>query len=192
MFWHEEMTKEDVVNRIKGTIDPSIGGAVTNEENWYLSIQKFKDNPIKRFEAAVRGLPMPKAFNEAALGLRSIIRDKIKNNESYESDLEELYTLAVWQSYSMKRSERADTVGHSILERIPGGMIASINCDYQDIGYKYLDLINKTDAKRLVAIWGEPKSHTTLLEYDNSLWRQHEDEFIHIVKTKGYSGLYDF
>lgn len=192
MFWHEESTKDDVVTRLKGGFDPSIGGTASNEEHWYVLAQSSKEDPVKRFEHSVKGLPMPRAFTEAALGLRAIIKADVANNRSYEGNLKELYTLAVWQSYSMKRSEKADTVGHNILERIPGGLIANINCDYQDIGYKHLELINKTDAKRLVAIWGEPKSHTTLLEYDDSLWRKYEDEFIEVIKNKGYTGIYDF
>ena len=192
MFWHEETTKKEVINRLKGGYDPSIGGTPSSDQHWYVTAQNAKDNPTKRFEAGVKGLPMPGAFTEAALGLRGIIRDKIKANESYEDYLKELYTLAVWQSFSMKYSERAGTVGHNILERIPGGQIAKLKCDYQDIGYKHLDLINKTDAKRLVAIWGEPKAHTTLLEFHNDLWRKYEDEFIHIIKTKGISGIYDY
>lgn len=191
MYWHEEMSDKDVSKRLKYDIDPSVGGEISNENNWHFLLQKFKDKPEKRFEAAIQGLPLPYAFSQAALGLRAMIKDKIKNSEGYEDILEELYTLAVWQSYSMKRSERAETIGYNILQRIPGGMIASINCDYQDIGYKNLELINKTDAKRLVAIWGEPKAHTTLLEYDSSLWMHYEDEFIHIIKTRGYRGLYN-
>lgn len=192
MFWHEETTKKQVVSRLKGGFDPSIGGAPSNDEHWYLTAQTSKDNPLKRFEAGVKGLPMPGAFTEAALGLRAVIRDKIKNNEDYEDYLKELYTLAVWQSFSMKYSERAGTLGHNILERIPGSKIAKLKCDYQDIGYKHLDLINKTDAKRLVAIWGEPKSHTTLLDFHSDLWKKYEDEYIHIRKTKGAIGLYDY
>lgn len=192
MFWHEELTEEDVLKRLKGTIHESIGGTVASGDHWYDLSKESKDNPMKRFEAGVAGLPLPGAFKESALGLRGIIRDKIKANESYEDYLKELYTLAVWQSFSMKYSERAGTLGHNILERIPGSKIAKLKCDYQDIGYKHLDLINKTDAKRLVAIWGEPKSHTTLLDFHSDLWKKYEDEYIHIRKTKGAIGLYDY
>lgn len=188
MSWLEEKT-DDVNIRIMGGIHPSMGGKATDEDFWLVALNENKSDPIKRYEAALKGLPYPGAFREAALGLRALIREKAK--ESYEDELAALYKIAVWQSFSMQRSERAQTPGFSILERIPGGLITELEYEYHTMGYEKLELVNKTDAKRMVELWGEPKSHSTLLEAYSGLWKEYEDKFIHIVKTKGYSGLYD-
>lgn len=190
MSWLEEKT-DDVNIRIMGGIHPSMGGKATDEDFWLVALNENKSDPIKRYEAALKGLPYPGAFREAALGLRALIREKAKAKESYENELAALYKIAVWQSFSMQRSERAQTPGFSILERIPGGLITELEYEYHTMGYEKLELVNKTDAKRMVELWGEPKSHSTLLEAYSSLWKEYEDKFIHIVKTKGYSGLYD-
>lgn len=190
MSWLEEKT-DDVNIRIMGGIHPSMGGTATDEEFWLVALNENKSDPIKRYEAALKGLPYPAAFREAALGLRATIREKAKAKESYEDELIALYKVAVWQSFGMKYSERAQTIGFNILERIPGGLITNLKYEYQTMGYEKLELVNKTDAKRMVELWGEPKNHSTLLEAYNSLWKEYEDKFIHIVKTKGYSGLYD-
>ena len=190
MSWLKEKT-DDVNTRIMGGIHPSMGGTATDEDFWLVALNENKSDPIKRYEAALKGLPYPAAFREAALALRALIREKAKAKESYEDELAALYEIAVWQSFSMQRSERAQTPGFSILERIPGGLITELEYEYQTMGYEKLELVNKTDSKRMIESWGEPKSHSTLLESYSSLWKEYEDEFMQIVKTKGYAGLYN-
>lgn len=190
MLWFNE-TQEDVNKRIMSGINPSLGGTATEDSFWLTEVQRNKTNPYKRYQSALKGLPYPAAFREAALGLRAIIRDKAKNKQSFKKELTELYKIAVWQSFSMPYSERTKMVGYRILERIPGSVIANLDYDYQDIGYEKLELINKTDAKRLVELWGEPNGHKTLLEAYPKLWMKYEDEYIHIINTQGHTGLYD-
>lgn len=190
MLWFNE-TQEDVNKRIMSGINPSLGGTATEDSFWLTEVQRNKTNPYKRYQSALKGLPYPAAFREAALGLRAIIRDKAKNKQSFEKELTELYKIAVWQSFSMPYSERTKMVGYRILERIPGSVIANLDYDYQDIGYEKLELINKTDAKKLVELWGEPNGHKTLLEAYPKLWMKYEDEYIHIINTQGHTGLYD-
>lgn len=190
MSWLEEKT-DDVNIRIMGGLHPSIGGTGEGEDFWLVALNEDKSNPIKRYEAALKGLPYPAAFREAALGLRALIREKVKAKESYEDELIALYRIAVWQSFGIKYSERAQTIGFNILERIPGGVITNLKYEYQTMGYEKLELVNKTDAKRMVELWGEPQSHSTLLESYSSLWKDYEDEYMQIIKEKGYAGLYD-
>ena len=163
MLWFNE-TQEDVNKRIMSGINPSLGGTATEDSFWLTEVQRNKTNPYKRYQSAFKRSSYPAAFREAALGLRAIIRDKAKNKQSFEKELTELYKIAVWQSFSMPYSERTKMVGYRILERIPGSVIANLDYDYQDIGYEKLELINKTDAKKLVELWGEPNGHKTLLE----------------------------
>ncbi|MDY3305576.1 hypothetical protein [Psychrobacter sanguinis] len=190
MLWFNE-TQDDVNKRIMSGISLSLGGTATEDSFWLTELQRNKTNPYKRYQSALKGLPYPAAFREAALGLRAIIREKAKNKQSAEEELTELYKIAVWQSFSMAYSNKAQTSGYSILERIPGSVIANLDYYYQDMGYEKLELINKTDAKRLVELWGEPDGHKTLLEADPKLWMKYEDEYIQIINAQGHAGLYD-
>lgn len=190
MSWFEEKA-DDVSRRVMGGLDASIGGTAGSEEFWLVALNKNKSNPIKRYEAALKGLPYPAAFREAILGLRAVIREKAKSKEDYEKELAELYRIAVLQSFGMKYSERAQVPGFNILERIPGSLIASLEYEYQTMGYEKLELINKTDAKGIVSLWGEPKNHTTLLDLHNSVWKKYEDEFIYINKKEDCDALYN-
>lgn len=190
MLWFNE-TQEDINKRIMSGIHSSLGGTANEENFWLAELQRNKANPQKRYESALKGLPYPAAFREAVLGLRAIIREKVKNKQPFEKELTELYKIAVWQSFSMPYAARAKTPGFNILERVPGSLIANLEYDYQDMGYEKLELINKTDAKRLVELWGEPKTHRTLLEVYSNLWDKYEDDYIHTINTKGYAGLYD-
>lgn len=190
MLWINE-TEEDVKKRMMSGVNQSLGGTATEDSFWLTDLKRNKSNPQKRYEAAFKGLPLPAAFREAALGLRAVIREKSKNGQVFEKELEDLYRIAVWRSFSRPYSERAKITGFRILERIPGGVIANLDYNYQDMGYEKLELLNKTDIKYLVELWGEPKTHKTLLDVYTHIWEKYEDDYIHIINSKGYSGLYD-
>lgn len=42
--------------------------------------------------------------------------------------------------------------------------------DYQEIGYEKVPLLNATDRKRIVALWGEPRTHRDPLDFYRLLW----------------------
>lgn len=172
MRWQEEKTKKDIANRHKGNFN-------TEGVFWYDYMRKYKDDPKKRYEIAISFLPLPAAFREAVLALRTLIREQKKLGVDFTDNLSELYCLAVWFSFCpTEYSERAQCVSYNIFERFAGGKITNFDADYQDIGYEELKLINKTDAKLLVNIYGEPKSHSTLNKIFIEEWLKEEDSFI--------------
>ena len=49
--------------------------------------------------------------------------------------------------------------GFNVTEAVPGRQVCKLPFTYNDLGYRELTLLKKTDWKWLVEIWGEPKSH---------------------------------
>jgi hypothetical protein len=66
--------------------------------------------------------------------------------------------------------------GFNVLQSVPGQIFKSLPFTYAELGYKNLDLLNKTDVKRIVACWGEPLIHTTLNSIHASTWHKYEIE----------------
>lgn len=171
MRWEEEKTKKDVANRHKNYVN-------TEGIFWYDYSRQHKDDPKRRYEIATSFLPLPAAFTEAILALRTQIKAQRKAGVDFTENLNQLYCLAAWFSFSQDYSERASAVGYNIFERFAGGKIANFDIDYQDLGYEELKLLNKTDIKLLVSVYGEPKSHSTFNKIFIKEWLKEEDKFI--------------
>lgn len=171
MHWQNEKTLQDVALRNESR--PNTGFL-----SWSNYIKKHKDNPAKRYEVAQAFLPWPLGFKESILALRAIIREKKKAEMGFEPELQALYKLAAWESFCPKHSDRLDEAGFKIFDVYPGGNVASLNIDYNELGYAELKLVNKTDSKLLVEMYGEPKNHSTLNELYPEKWQAAEDLYI--------------
>jgi hypothetical protein len=145
---------------------------------WADRIKHYRDEPRKRLEIAMENLPLPAAFREAAIATRAIIRAKRKNNESYDEELDPLYWLAAIDSFMLPYAERLKEPGYNAVASIPGAKIRSLSIDYRQLGYRELELLNKTDTKWLVRAWGEPEGHTTLNQLHQWLWDEYEEKLI--------------
>lgn len=145
---------------------------------WADEIKNLKSQPRKRLEMAVRNFPLPAAFREAAIAMRSIIRTLRKEGNDYEQALTVLYGFAAIDSFSIPYSERLGEPGYNIMESIPGTEIRKLKFIYQELGYKELKILNKTDIKWIVESWGEPRSHTTLNEMHLGVWTHYENILI--------------
>lgn len=143
-------------------------------EFWADRIKKFRNEPIERLKIALDNLPLPAAFREAAIATRALIREKRKAAENYEEELALLYWLAAINSFSIPYSSVLQEPGYNVIESIPGDKLKNLPFTYQDLGYKKLELLNKTDIKWLVEAWGEPTNHTTLHDLHIELWNEYE------------------
>lgn len=171
MRWHQEKKLQDVEEREKNRPD-------TGFLSWSNYIKKHKSDPAKRYDIAQKFLPWPIGFKESVLALRAIIRDKNKANLDYESDLLSLYHLAAWESFCPKQCENIKEPAFKVFEQIPGGIVADLPVDYQQLGYEQLKLLTKTDAKMLVNLYGEPKQHSTLNQLYADIWQQAELDYL--------------
>jgi len=64
------------------------------------------------------------------------------------------------------------------MESVPGKTVTSLPFTYDQLGYRKLRLVNKTDIKWMIEAWGEPKEHTTLNAMHKATWDHYEDILI--------------
>lgn len=151
-----------------------ISKGIENGSFWADEIKKYKNDPIKRLRVALNNLPLPAAFREAMIAIRTMIRSKRKDKEKYDDELAMLYWLAAIDSFSLEYSENLKEPGFNVLSLVPGEKLKTLKFEYNTLGYKYLRLLQKTDVKWLVENWQEPESHNTLYEFHKELWFRYE------------------
>lgn len=171
MRWQQEKTLQDVELRAENRPD-------TGFLSWSNYIKKHREDPNQRYQVAQEFLPWPIGFKESVLALRAIIRDKNKANLDYKPDLLSLYHLAAWESFCPKQCESIEEPAFKVFEQIPGGLVADLPVDYQQLGYEQLKLLTKTDAKMLVNLYGEPNQHSTLNQLYAEVWQQAEQDYL--------------
>jgi hypothetical protein len=145
---------------------------------WADRIKALRHAPDERLSLALSNLPLPAAFREAAVALRSSIRARRKCGESYESELELLYKLAAIRSFMLDYAPALQSPGFNVMSSIPGGMVASLPYTYLELGYEKLAILNSTDRRWLVEKWGEPSGHTTLNLLHRPVWDEYEQKLI--------------
>lgn len=151
---------------------------------WADQIKELKGEPRERLALAIDNLPLPGAFSEAAVAVRSIIREKRKRKDDYQEELALLYWLAAIASFSVPYSTLLSEPGFNILVTIPKDIVKELPFTYTELGYRHLSLLNKTDAKWLVAAWGEPTMHTTLYALHQDTWVFYEQALYRDRKSR--------
>ena len=127
-----------------------------NDAFWADEIKKLRGDSKKRYEFAIANLPLPAAFSEAAISIRSLIRGRRKKKQDYQDYLSVLYWLAAVESFGIDYSKRLEQPGYNVMERVPGAVVKGLKYEYSSLGYDKLRLLNKTDRKWLKDAWGEP------------------------------------
>ncbi len=135
-------------------ISQAPGPAPENGEFWSHALERIKGDPDQRYAMARRHLPLPAAWREMAVALRTTIRQARKEKRPYEDLLRELHHLAAMSSYA----------GCGPIQRVPYARIASLDLGYDRVGFEKLPLLGVTDGKWMVEIWGKPADHTTAAE----------------------------
>ena len=177
MRWFESATDIEAQERLP-QFWKDLGAGEQAGEFWADQIRRLRDDPGKRLAMALEHLPLPRAFKEAAVALRAIIRERRKSNEPFEQYLAWLYWLAAAYSFMDPFSERLREPGYNVMESVPGQVIRSLDFDYSNLGHQKLDLLNKTDRKWLVECWGEPDQHSTLNALHRNVWDEYEKKLI--------------
>lgn len=147
---------------------------------WADQIKQYRTDAQERLQLALQNLPLPGAFREASIALRSLIRAKRKEKQSYEEELAFLYWLAAIRSFSIPYSVKLKEPGFNVIELIPGKVIHNLSFEYRILGYEKLELLKTTDKKWIMEIWGEPEQHSTLYELHRSIWDMYEDKLLSI------------
>ena len=148
------------------------------DEFWADRIRQYRREPKKRLALALKHLPLPPAFREAAIAIRAVVRVNRKARASVKEELSLLYRLAAVRSFMLDYAPRLQEPGFNVVEATPGHLVWSLPYTYSELGYRELSLLNKTDIKWLIEAWGEADSHTTLNVIHRSLWDEYETKLM--------------
>ena len=157
-------------------------------EFWADRIKRYRTDAQVRLRLALEYLPLPAAFREASVALRSIIRTKRKEKQPYEEELAFLYWLAAICSFSVPYAEKLKEPGYNVIESMPGTVIRNLPFEYRILGYRNLELLNTTDRKWIVEVWGDPERHSTLHEIHRSVWDAYEEK---LIKLRREQSIFD-
>lgn len=145
-----------------------------DDNNSWVERVKSESDDVQKLELALKYIPLPQAFKQSAIALRSLIKSKKKDSTPYIDELYFLYWLASIKSFSVPYSQLLGEPGFNVLSRIQGSEILDLCINYDEIGYEHLDLLNKGDVKLLIENFGEPKNNNVLYNVHSVLWQHYE------------------
>lgn len=132
--------------------------------DWRQRIKEHKNDPISRLQLAWQMLPYRTAFNEAAIALRAILREKTHDERQ---TLNLLYWLAAVHSFISIDPETPS--GDLIASYLPGTTLLKMEVNYSELGLNELPLLNTTEKNRMETLWGKTEQHSSLQKmYPNS------------------------
>lgn len=152
---------------------------------WVDDDENLANDPAERLVLARKYMPLPAAFREAATALRALIRDYSRQPVDGVDLLSELYLTAAQANFLLStphvsgagpRFEVASSIPRDVWERL--------SMPYPAIGYRYLQLLNRTDCSWLVVAWGEPENHASAREYHQSVWDEYVSRYASSVRTR--------
>jgi hypothetical protein len=168
-------------------------------EFWADKVKKLKKEGSNKKVITIceKNLPLPAAFREIMIALRKIIAINQKENKETGKLLNRLYDTAVYHRflYASPAVILSNKVCENEIHRLyptfnvaeiahKKGAMQIIKSIYSDIGYKYLELLNKSDIKWLVNAWGEPINHADPRQIYLTEWNKHLEYFeSNIIKS---------
>lgn len=191
MFWKDTETPEEaklLQDRMWGLVktasDHRIEFRVRGEglyqdgEFWFEAARRVRAWPKERLRIAEEHFPMPGAFQEAAISLRALVRDKRACNQDYQKELAWLYDYAAIFSFYVPYAPPLMEPGYNVMARVPFSEFRSMDLTWDRLGYDKLQLLTKMDRRLMVAAWGEPQVHSTAYDAYRSVWDRYEEILI--------------
>jgi DNA polymerase-3 subunit epsilon len=178
----------------EAAILPALGQR-PNPERWELAtrfarvterLEKSVEPNEERLQRALNTLPIEESFKEAAICIRKLIADKMRKHEDPRNELTHLHKLAQQHAFlnfqfgaghpEQAADHRAWLWSHVAAEIATQDDLNAIVGSYQQVGYQYLPLLNKTDTKRLIKVFGEPTAHIIPRENNKMIWERYRKE----------------
>ena len=138
---------------------------------WRDAIKQSKDNPYERLKLALQMLPYTTAFNEAAIALRAILREKTTNTDAA---LQLLYLLAAIHSFIALEPETPS--GDKVAAAISGTAVLALGYNYASLGSEALPLLNLTDKTHMEEVWGPAQQHLRLSDLHPVAWQHYQSQ----------------
>lgn len=177
--WRDSITDEQAAaaaKALQARLDSDPPG-----KSWTGTIGKLA--PQKRLEMTLEYLPLPAAFNEAAIALRALIAGHMEEQRDPSASLKLLYWLSAVASFMPDQAEKAQTPGFSVFATIPGARLFGLKFDWKTLDYEKLPLLVGRDVRMLIALWGQPLAHSTLLEQHPELWDEYEAKLTECIRN---------
>ncbi|EAP8564815.1 hypothetical protein EPF67_23150, partial [Salmonella enterica] len=96
-----------------------------DNDSWVERVKSESDD-AKKLVLALKFIPLPQAFQQSAMALRSLIKLKKKESIPYIAELYFLYWLAAIKSFGVPYSQLLGEPGFNVLSRIPGAEILNL------------------------------------------------------------------
>ncbi len=148
--------------------------SVQNGTFWADRIKSQRDAPQARLATALENLPLPAAFREGCVATRMLIRKFGVETAEGQEMLKLLYWLAAVESFMLDYAPILQQPGFNVMESIPGSVMRELPFTFDQLGCDRLRLLNKTDKRWLVDVYGPPSAHRTLNELHRALWDRFE------------------
>ncbi|MDM9220541.1 hypothetical protein QU768_18520 [Proteus mirabilis] len=98
---------------------------------WADRIRELRGEPTKRLAVALKNMPLPGSFREAAIATRTLIRDKKNKKAVFDDELALLYWLAAISSFSIPYSNVLQEPGYNVIESIPAKKLKELSFSYK-------------------------------------------------------------
>ncbi|HDR2474721.1 hypothetical protein NR352_27805 [Enterobacter soli] len=185
-YWSESENDSEAEEKSK-SFWVSLKREFDDNNSWVERVKSERDD-AKKLVLALKFIPLPQAFQQSAIALRSLIKSKKKESIPYVDELYFLYWLAAIKSFSVPYSQLLGEPGFNVLSRIPGAEIFNLQVNYDDLGYEHLDLLTKGDVNLLNKYLSTPKSNSTLNNIHCAIWHHYEKK----LKSEKDKDLNDF
>ncbi|MDH7943189.1 hypothetical protein QGM61_05110 [Pseudohongiella sp. SYSU M77423] len=117
--------------------------------------------------------PQLQGYQQAAIIARAAAR--AAKEESRADWLQTLYRLAAEASLLHDKVPGVpDLKWQSLSQRFTAEQIAQIELPWRDLGHEHMRLLNKTDSRQMVDLWGEPERQQSAKAYHRSLFEPSE------------------
>lgn len=154
-------------------MQPPATATAIDKGDWLQACQWFRDRGD--YDAALatchQAWPQWQSFEQAARVIRAAIRNTPRSSTEYQLWLARLYQLAAQASFLYDKVAGLPEPNRRLLaKRFDRALIEQLEMPWQEIGYRELRLLTKSDCKHLLQMLGEPKTHQSARVFHDEQW----------------------
>lgn len=144
---------------------PEAPAALAQQEDWRSASQALKD--AGEHEAALQrcraAWPQWQSYQQAAVVIRAALKQKDLTEQTRVMWLTRLYRMACEASFLHDKVEGLPNHNWQKLTRLTSPeRLSELATPWQELGYRELRLLTKTDCINMTREWGEPATHMSV------------------------------
>lgn len=127
--------------------------------DWQTAARQARDagQPDTALRICQMQFPRSQAFRQAMICIRARLRESVADDTVFQQNLGRLYRYAVVADLFGRKSSAGKR--SRTRRQLAAGALEDLSISYNQIGYRYLRLLTKTDVALLREHWGEPERH---------------------------------